>query len=276
MATTFEALSRHDERLRTAIERGAPTLEEGIRSLPVQRPFLRDTGELARLLEPVAEEIDRSLPAMASALEVGSPVLDKAPPLYRRTRNVFRAVDTLASNPNTLLALRDLHRTLEVAAPLVTHIAPYQTVCNYWNYYWTGIQEHVSEQVPGGTIQRTLLKSDNRIQDNRLSDSTADRPVDVPSNQDPQTAKALTGDALQALHRGAYEPAIDAQGNADCQVGQRGYLAGPLVTGGPYPPSTVPAEGGGSHVVLDRDIPGLAGGTYVSRRLGIDNVEDVP
>jgi virulence factor Mce-like protein len=276
MATTFEALSRHDERLRTAIERGAPTLEEGIESLPAQRPFLRDTAELARRLEPVAEEVERSLPVAASALETGAPVLTKAPPLYRRTRNVFRALDRLTSNPNTLLGLRDLRRTLEVAAPLVEYVAPYQSVCNYWLYYWTAIGEHVSELVPGGTIQRTNLKSDNRIQDNRLSDSTADRPVDVPVGQDPQVAKSPTGDAMQALHRGAYEPAIDAQGNADCQVGQRGYINGPLITNGRYPPSRNPAHGGGSHVVLDADFPGLAGGTNIARKLGISNLRDVP
>jgi hypothetical protein len=29
-------------------------------------------------------------------------------------------------------------------------------------------------------------------------------------------------------------------------------------------------------VVVDPDTPGLAGGTYKSRELGIDNLEDVP
>ena len=134
-------------------------------------------------------------------------------------------------NPNTLLALRDLDRTFEVAAPLVEFVAPYQTVCNYWVYYWTGIGEHVSEPVRGGTAQRTNLKSDNRTQDNRFSASEAERPVDVPKDQDPHTAKAPNGDALQALHGGGYGSAIDAQGNADCIVGQRGYLEGPMKPG---------------------------------------------
>jgi hypothetical protein len=204
---------------------------------------------------------------------VGAPVLEKAPPFYERTENVFRAIDTLAENPNTLLALQDLDRTLEVAAPLVEFVAPYQTVCNYWVYYWTGIGEHVSEPVRGGTVQRTNLKSDNRTQDNRLSASEAEVPVDVPAGQDPHEAKAPNGDPLQALHGGAYGPAIDAQGNADCVVGQRGYLEGPMAPGRRYGPN----QDGGQHLVWGPfDLPGLTGGTYKARELGIDNLEDVP
>jgi len=59
-------------------------------------------------------------------------------------------------------------------------------------------------------------------------------------------------------------------------VGQRGYVTGPSVPDGRYPPSTDPTLGGGSHVVLE--LPGnrRAGGTYKSRELGIDNLKDVP
>jgi hypothetical protein len=198
-------------------------------------------------------------------------VLDKAPVLYRNTENVFRSLDELASNPNTLLALRDLDTTLDVLTPLVEYVAPFQTVCNYFVYWATGLSEHVSEIVPGGTGQRTNLKSDNSQQDNRLSSSEAEVPVDVPAGEDPQQAALPTGD-LQALHNGAYSPSIDGQGNADCRIGQRGYLAGPLVPNGRYGPN----ENGGQHVVLSGDTGILAGGTYKSRELGIDNVEDVP
>jgi virulence factor Mce-like protein len=273
MAGTFEALSRHEDALRGALERAPGTLETGIESFPMQRPFLRDSGTLAAKLEPVAEEIERSLPIVADAFETGAPVLDKAPPFYQRTANVFHAVDRLTENPNMLLALQDLDRLLEVAAPLVEHVAPYQSVCNYWVYYWTGIGEHVSEPVRGGTVQRTNLKSDNRTQDNRLSDSQAEVPVDVPAGQDPHDAKAPNQEPLQALHGGAYAPAIDAQGNADCVVGQRGYLEGPMAPGGRYGPN----DNGGQHLVWGPfDLPGLTGGTYKAIELGIDNLEDVP
>ncbi len=155
---------------------------------------------------------------------------------------------------------------------LLRYVAPYQTVCNYWNYYWTGLGEHVSEPVRGGTLQRSVLKSDNRTQDNRLSSAEADRPADVPENMDPRTARDPEGNPLVAVHRLAYYPAIDAQGNADCQVGQLGYVHGPLSTGNRYPPSTDPTQGGGSHVVRDGNFPWLSGPTYH----GLKNLRDVP
>jgi virulence factor Mce-like protein len=274
MATTFEALSRHPDQLRGMIERARPTLDEGVESFRVQRPFLRDSGELAEELEPAAAEMERSLPRIAKAFEVGAPIQDKAPTLYRNTRNVFRALDDLAENPNTLLALGDLRRTLEVATPLVEYVSPYQSVCNYWNYYWTAISEHVSEIVPGGTGQRSAMKSGNNTQDNRVNSTEADRPVDVPAHEDPKTARYPDG-PKQALHGGAYGAAIDAQGNADCEVGQRGYVTGPSIPDGRYPPSDDESQGGGSHVVTELP-PGLEGGTYKARELGIRNLRDVP
>ncbi len=274
MGITFEALSRNEDSLRDTIERLRPTLDAGVDSFPVQRPFLRDSATLARELLPVAVEIERSLPVVSEAFDVGTPVQARLPVLYENTEKVFNSLEGLASNPNTLLGLSQLRRTLEVATPLVQYVAPYQTVCNYWNYYWTGLGEHVSETVSGGTGQRSLMKSGTNIQDNRVNSTEGDRPADVPQGMDPKTAKDQSGTALQALHGGAYSSAIDAQGNADCEVGQRGYIRGPSVPDGRYAPSTDPAQGGGSHVVLN--VPGISGGTYKSRELGIDNLEDVP
>ena len=276
MADTFEALTLNPERLRQTIERGAPTLEQGIRSFPIQRPFLADTEELMRRMGPVADEMRRSLPPTTRALRVGTPVLLRVPTLYRETENVFRALEDVAADPNTLLALQQLDDLLDVGAPLVGHVSPYQTVCNYWNYYWNGLGEHASEDVPGGTGQRVLLLSDNRTQDNRWSSTEADRPGDIPANQ-PFDETDPAGDSLVAAHTTGYSPALDAQGRADCRVGQYGYLAGPNVPNGRYPPSNNPAEGGGSHVVRTTDLPGVRyGGTYKSRELGIDSIEDIP
>src|SRR5918997_4108100 len=62
MATTFEALGRDENALRNTIERSPRTLDQGIESLPPQRPFLEDARVLFRALQPAAEEFERSLP----------------------------------------------------------------------------------------------------------------------------------------------------------------------------------------------------------------------
>jgi virulence factor Mce-like protein len=271
MATTFEALGRDEEALQQTIERGPRTLEQGIRSLPPQRPFLSDAEVLFRELRPTAEEFERTLPTVSDALRTGAPVLTRAPALYRRTEDVFAALDETAGNPDTLRALTDLKQTVQAGAPLLTYVAPYETVCNYFNYYFTAFGEHVSEPFRFGTIQRVNLKSDNRTQDNRSSSSEADRPADVPDNVDPQTAEDPEGNPLTVARRTAYYPAVTPDGDADCQVGQAGYLDGPLVTGSPYPPSNDATKGGGSHVVLDSDLPGVAGPTFT----GMNNLREV-
>jgi hypothetical protein len=95
--------------------------------------------------------------------------------------------------------------------------------------------------------------------------------VDVPTDQNPRSGQ------LQALHSQFPQPAVDSKGRADCQSGQNGYMDR-LVSGGRYPPDDSAGGflGGGSHVVLDGNTPGLMGGTFKSRQLGIDNLKDVP
>jgi hypothetical protein len=73
-------------------------------------------------------------------------------------------------------------------------------------------------------------------------------------------------------------PAIDAQGNADCQRGQEGYPAGPFTTGGRYGKGVLSDDtpAGGNAAITDPNYPILSGGTNVTRELGINNLRDVP
>jgi hypothetical protein len=128
--------------------------------------------------------------------------------------------------------------------------------------------------VAGGTDQRILAKLADLGQANSLAATESKRPVDVPSNEDPQSDETPRP---QALHDQYPQPAVDSKGRADCQSGQTGYPSR-LITDGRYPAEKAGPnfKGGGSHVVVDGDTPGLAGGTYKSRDLGIDNLKDVP
>jgi virulence factor Mce-like protein len=267
IATTNEALGRHEEKLRQMIERGPPDLEEGIRSFPVQRDFNEDQEELFIELAPTAREFRRSLPGVVDAFDTGEPVLRRSPKLFRNTEKFLVALEDLVENPDTLLGLKDLTTLVKVGAPLLEYVAPYQTVCNYFNYFWTFNSDHISEPVRNGTIQRVILKSDNRTQDDRFSTTTADIFGDV-EQENAKGAKDVEGQPLVRLSRQSYFPAIDAQGNADCQGGQGGYPEGPLVEGNRYRPN----EKGGRHVLLDPDLPGNRGPTLT----GVARLQDVP
>jgi virulence factor Mce-like protein len=283
MADTFAAISRCPSCLQDTIAKQPATMDVSIESFRVQRPFIVDFTDLSRRLIPAADVLPSALPKLNSALAIGTKVLPQTVSLNENTEDVFRALDDLVEEPSTGLALNDLRDTLGVTKPLINYVAPYQSVCNYTTLFTTGLGQHMSEGVTNGTAERVLLKSDNRTQDNRFSNAFNDRPADLPTGVDPTTAKDAKGDPLQVFHGGPYFPAIDAQGNADCQNGQFGYLDGPTGEGRFKPHGPVPGDdatftqfsrrfAGGSHNAYADNNPGLAGTTFS----GVKNLKDVP
>jgi virulence factor Mce-like protein len=283
MADTFAAFNRCPSCLQDTIAKQPPTMDVAIESFRVQRPFLADFTDLSNRLIPAANVLPSALPKLNSALAVGTKVLPQTVELNQNTEQVFQALDDLVKEPSTALALADLRDTLGVTKPLIGYVAPFQTVCNYATYFTTGLGQHMSEGVSNGTAERVLLKEDNRTQDNRFSNAFNDRPPDLPTGVDPTTAVDQKGQPLQVFHGGPYFPAIDAQGNADCQNGQFGYLDGPTGKGRYRAHGPVPGDdasytqfnrrfAGGSHNVYNDNNPGLAGPTFA----GIKNLKDVP
>ena len=272
MKTTFAAISRDPNALRETIEESPPTLQAATESFRVQTPFLARFAAVSRDLQPGAAELPRTLPLVNDALQAGVPAFRQTPELSARLEDLFRAAEDFGDNPNTLLGLRDLRTAVRVTKPAIKFIAPYQTVCNYLVYFFNPLGTHQSAAVPGGTTERILAKLVGTQQPNSLGSTESTHPVDVPSDQDPQAEPAK-----QALHTQYGGPAVDGSGRADCQGGQTGYPYR-LVAHPRYPPDNSAGGfvGGGSHVVVDPNTPGLAGGTFKSRQLGINRLKDVP
>ena len=247
----------------------------------MQQPFLASFTDLSRRLRPAIAQLPVSLPPINAALRTGTPILPQTVPLNARLGNTFQALDELFENPSTLLALKDLRTAIEVTRPALEFIAPYQTVCNHWVYFWGPLGEHQSQVAPdgSGTVQNQGVKTVNPTQANNFGSIESSRPVDIPPDVDPRGAKDAAGEPLARFYDvGSYQPAIDAQGNADCQQGQEGYIRGPLTDGFRYDRGLL-SDGtptGGNWIVAKNDLPGLRGGTYVTRRLGIENLRDVP
>jgi len=272
MATTFAAISRDPQALRETIEETPPTLEAATESFRVQTPFLARFASVSRDLQPGTALLPSTLPLVNDALQAGVPAFRETPELGQELEDLFGALEDLGDNPSTLLALKDLRTAVHVTRPAVEFVAPYQTVCNFLVYFFNPLGTHQSAVVPGGTSERILAKLVDTNQANSLGSTESVRPVDVPTDQDPQ------GEPVQqSLHTQYGGPAVDGRGRADCQAGQTGY-PNRLVSDPRWPPDSSSGGfvGGGSHVVVDGNTPGLAGGTYRSRQLGIDNLEDVP
>ena len=277
MATTFEALSRDPAALQATIEKSPSTLDTGVRAFRQMRPFLADFADLSRRLRPAVAELPRSLPALNRALAAGTPVLPRTVDLSERLGGALGELEDLAENPNTLLAIRDLQTTLRVTKPAIEFVAPYQTVCSYWNYFIHFLGEHWSQtSKTGGTVQNQGVKLVNPLQPNSIATTESSRPWDVPPGMDPVGAHSGPL-SLGRLYSTPYQPAIDAQGNADCQNGQNGYIKGPLSPNHRYKPGVLPdgTPTGGNFPVTQSNFPILSGGTYKARELGLNNLKDV-
>ncbi len=60
---------------------------------------------------------------------------------------------------------------------MVRYLGPYVTVCNDWNYWWTYLSEHISEETTFGFAQRALLNQTNPLQTNNVGTQGASAPV---------------------------------------------------------------------------------------------------
>ena len=147
--------------------------------------------------------------------------------------------------------------TVTTLNPQLRYLGPYQTVCDYWNYFWTRTAEHFSESDPTGSSQRALLNS-TAGQLNSLGSAGAFEAVNGEGYNSLTPLQKSRGDN-EIAHGNPYSAAITSSGAADCESGQEGYLRGPLAI---FAPKT-DKEGGPTQVIADPHIPGPARGpTY--------------
>ena len=272
MAIAFEAFSRDRLALQESISEGPATLATGIATLPRQRPFLREFAELSRRLRPGVQDLRISLPSLNSAIRVGTPVLNDTPPMNRDLRRALLELRRLVDQPTTKVSLMRLRETFRAAKPLAKWVVPSQTVCNYWNYWFTYLTEHITErdQVgyqqrialvnpppgPGGvSVAGTPLASPGEVQTpvNGYSGLSANGRAGLLPN--PAEFGEFKPYELPILHGNPYSVTgqpDSRDGRGDCQPGQNGYVRGDLSV--PGQPDSVPA-------VTTDDLPGNRGVT---------------
>ena len=104
---------------------------------------------------------------------------------------------------------------------MVRYLGPYQTVCDDWNYWWTYLAEHLSQPRPGSGSPSARCSTSASPSDGSVGQQGALTPVNGTSGSDSPPLTVFGG--KQFLHAQSYGAAIDNQGNADCETGQRGY-----------------------------------------------------
>jgi len=216
MASTFAAIDRSPGALEATIAESPSTLATSTESLRVQQPFLADFAALGTDLQPATRSLEQALPDINPAIEAGTRTLIRTPSLDTRLQGVMSALKGLARAPGTNVALNALTATVDTLDPMVKYLGPYQTVCDDWNYWWTYLSDHISDPTTFGFAQRALLNQTNGAQSNNVGTQGATAPADGGVANSP-----LGGD--EYLHSQQYGAAIENNGTADCETGQRGY-----------------------------------------------------
>jgi virulence factor Mce-like protein len=248
-ADTFEAWSRRPERISETIRENGPTLRTGIESLKVQRPFLRATARFSEALRDTTAVMPRTLPRIQGALQTGIPVLRRTPEINGELRLTLGALEELMSDDRTIYALRGVTRIVDIVQPLIRFVGPYVTVCNYFNYSFSNVGEHLTEPDPTGGSQRTLLNQAPRTRDAR------DPSIGTIGARRPSNGEEVVSGSPVNLHSNLYTAAVTPDGKADCESGQRGYLE-KLTTYNNDP---------NLKIVTDPRIPGASGTTDTGR-----------
>ncbi len=215
-ATTFSAITRDPNAYEQTIARAPSTLSVSTNSLRTQQPFLVDLETLGHNLVSPTAELGAALPDINPAIEGGTRTLKRTPSLNHKLQQVMDALKDLARNPGTNIALNALVDTTGTLNPMLRYLGPYVTVCNSWNYWWTFLSDHISEETTFGFAQRALFNQPNPLQTNNVGSAGAYAPVNGGILDSPVGGNAF-------LHGPAYGAAVDNQGNADCEIGQRGY-----------------------------------------------------
>lgn len=218
MATTFAAISHDPNALEATIRESPPTIDVTTNSLKVQQPFLVDLSALGRELTPATAALRDTLPVLNPAIEAGTKTLARTPILNAKLQQVMDALKNLALAPGTNIGVNALASTVSTLNPMVRYLGPYQTVCNDWNYFWTYLSEHLSEETSFGFAQRALINVANSAQANNVGQQGATAPVNGGG-----TNSLITG-GNEFLHSQPYGAAVSNSGVADCETGQRGYV----------------------------------------------------
>ncbi len=248
MATTFAAIGHSPSDLQNTIRLSPSTEKVSTRSLRVQQPFLVDLANLGTNLGPATGELRAALPVINPAIEVGTRTLARTPSLNGHLQQLMRALNQLALAPGTNVAINGLTNTVSTLNPMVRYLGPYQTVCNYWNYFWTYISDTFSEQTAFGFAQRALINNANSAQTNNVGQEGATAPVNGGGSD-----STLTG-GNEFLHSQSYGAAVSTTGAADCETGQRGF-----------PKKLTHLDPQGRNLALDPHTPGNQGPTFAGR-----------
>ena len=129
--------------------------------------------------------------------------------------------------------LQRLEDTFDTAQPLAKYVVPAQTVCNYFNYWFTFVPNGLSDRDQIGFSFRQSLTRFPAPADDPDAQPTATRPRSRTAERRPSLGGVFKPYELPILNAHPYGPT--GQNDADCQGGQSGYELGQGLVPGQSP-----------------------------------------
>jgi virulence factor Mce-like protein len=202
--------------IQDSITRGAPALDEAIRSFPIQRPFLANSEGLFRELRPGVRALRTSAPVLADALEIGTPTLYRSVALSNRLKPLLGELQTFSQDPLVPRGIDGLTDVARVLQPTLAYLTPAQTKCNYVTLWFRNVSSLLSDGDRNGTWQRFIIVATPQGPNNEGGPSSA--PADGPSVEN-------------HLHSNPYpHTAAPGQPN-ECEAANEPYARGQTVIG---------------------------------------------
>jgi ABC-type transporter Mla subunit MlaD len=196
--------------IQETISESPPTLDVATRTLPRLRPFLDHSAALFADLEPGIESLRANAPTIATALEVGGPVLQDSPELNDQLAPTAQALEDFSDDPGVNAGLDRIEETADILTPALRFIAPAQTVCGYAGIALNNLRSLTSQGNSKGTWQRFEV---------------FEPPVGPNSEGSPSDAPANTAADSNQLHYNPYpNTAAPGQTATECEAGKEGYL----------------------------------------------------
>jgi len=232
--TTFTALASVARPfIQETISESPPTLDVATDTLPRIRPFLAHSEALFADLRPGIASLRANAPTIASALEVGAPVLADSPAFNRQLAPTAAALRRLNDDGAARAGIDRLAETNDILGPALRFITPSQTVCNYPTLALRNIQSLLAQGSGSGTWLRFLVH----------------QPPDGPNDEGGASSAPAAGGGSNPepnfLHYNPY-PNVAAPGQEfECEAGNEPYLRGQQVIGNvPGNQGTVTADQG--------------------------------
>ena len=152
--STFSAWESVAGPLQDTISGGPPALDTAIRELPAQGPFLTESEELFRRFRPAFANLAAAAPDLAAAFRVGTPALERSPDFNRRLTRSIATLEELGNDQRVPSGLARLTTTAQDLRPVLDHIVPAQTRCNYFSLLFRNASSMLSESDTIGTMLR--------------------------------------------------------------------------------------------------------------------------